>query len=140
MLMLCVMAVVMRTKSHEGLNVSGGVLLLRHLLEILLLAQLYFSRTFEMQAGVKTILVLIFVVNVFLIKAFFDLEEEHSVYWAPALLVDIILHFILFGQMAIDYFTWTDTQTNWKKELLFQEMYNDAGNEQDEEKIRLAIE
>jgi len=113
MLMLCVMAVTMRTRSHEGLGMSGGVLLFRHLLEILLLGQLYFSNTFEVQTFVKIILTLVFVVNIFLIKAFFDLEEEHSVYWAPALLVDIVLHFILFGQMAFDYFSWGETQKTW---------------------------
>ena len=40
MLMLCVMAVVMRTKSHEGLGLSGGVLFFRHILEVLLLGAL----------------------------------------------------------------------------------------------------
>ena len=106
MLMLCFMAVAMRTRSHEGLGLSGGVLFFRHLLEILLLGQLYFSKTFEVQTFVKLILVLVLVTNIFLIKAFYDLEEEHSLYWAPALLVDIVLHFILFGQMAFDFFTW----------------------------------
>lgn len=140
MLMLCVMAVTMRTRSHEGLGMSGGVLLFRHLLEILLLGQLYFSNTFEVQTFVKIILTLVFVVNIFLIKAFFDLEEEHSVYWAPALLVDIVLHFILFGQMAFDYFSWNETQKTWEKELMFNDMYNDADNQQDEDKIRLALD
>ena len=109
MLMLCVMAVAMRTRSHEGLGLSGGVLFFRHILEIVLLGQLYFNKTFEVQAFVKTILLIIFASNVFLIKAFFDLEAEHSLYWAPALLVDIVLHFILFGQMGVDYLTWGET-------------------------------
>lgn len=75
-----------------------------------------------------------------MIKAFFDLEDEHSIYWAPAVLVDIILHFFLFGQMAIDYYTWYETKVTWRKELMFKEMYNDANNQQDEAKIREAVD
>jgi len=95
-LMLTVMALTMRTRSHEGLQTSVGFLFTRHFLEIILLAQLYFSSTFEMKAYIKFILALVLVINVILIKVFFDLEAQFSVYWAPVLLLDIVLHFYIF--------------------------------------------
>jgi hypothetical protein len=96
MLMLCVMALKMRTRSLEALQTGVGVLLTRHFLEVLVLGTLYFSTTFEVKSYIKAILALVLVLNFVLIKVFIDLEAQYSVYWAPALLLDIVLHFYIF--------------------------------------------
>jgi hypothetical protein len=90
------MALKMRTRSLEALQTGVGVLLTRHFLEVLVLGTLYFSTTFEVKSYIKAILALVLVLNFVLIKVFIDLEAQYSVYWAPALLLDIVLHFYIF--------------------------------------------
>jgi hypothetical protein len=109
-MMLTAMALKMRTKSHEGLQTSVGVLLARHLLEIVVLAQFYFSSTSEVKMYMKFIVSLIFFINLVLIKVFIDLESQFSVYWAPVVLLDIVLHFYIFIQMAYDYTNFEKTK------------------------------
>lgn len=95
-LMLCIFALVMRTKDHEKIQMSVGVNLTRHILEVILLRQLYFNTRFEMKSYIKLILWTILGVNVFMIKTFIDLEEEYSVWWGTVFLFDIVLHFFIF--------------------------------------------
>ena len=128
MLMLCIMALKMRTRSYETLQTGVGILMTRYFLEVIVLATLYFSTTFEVHTYIKVILGLILVFNFGLIKVFFDLEDQYSVYWAPALLLDIVLHFFIFIQMGLEFATWESTKSSWEKELMFQEIYNDANN------------
>jgi len=118
-LLLTVMALTMRTRSHEEMKTSVGVLMTRHFLEIVLLAVLYFSPTFEMKTYIKAIIGFIFVINLVMIKVFVDIESTFTVYWAPVLLLDIVLHFYIFIYMAIDYYNWDSKIIEWKKELMF---------------------
>ena len=46
LLMLSVLALVMRTKSHEGIQKSAGILYTRHFLEVIVLASFYYSSEF----------------------------------------------------------------------------------------------
>jgi len=41
-----------------------------------------------------------------MIKLFFDLEDDHSTWWAPIMLHDIILHFYVFFQIAMESSQW----------------------------------
>jgi hypothetical protein len=80
----------------------------------------------------KFIVGLIVLLNFALIKVFFDLESQFTVYWAPVVLLDIVLHFYVFIHIVYDYMTFETTKLMWKKELMFSNIYNDKSNELDE--------
>ena len=94
--MLCVLALTMRTKSHEGVQRSVGVLFTRHFLEMIVLGTFYYSNNFVIQSHIKFILGCVLVINFALIFVFFILEKEFTVWWAPVLLLEVILHFYIF--------------------------------------------
>lgn len=95
-LMLVVLALTMRTKSHEGVQRSVGVLFTRHFLEMIVLGTFYFSNNFVIQSYIKFILGCVLLINFVLIKVFLDLEKEYTVWWGPVVLLDITLHFYIF--------------------------------------------
>jgi hypothetical protein len=105
-IMLCILALTMKVKSHEDLKWSVGLLFTRHILELVVLRQVYFNSKFEIKSYIKLIMAIIFVLNCFMIKLFFDLEDDHSTWWAPIMLHDIILHFYVFFQIAMESSQW----------------------------------
>jgi hypothetical protein len=140
-LMLCVLAITMRTKSHEGIQRSVGVLFTRHFLELIVLGTFYFSNNFIIQSYIKFILACIFLINFALIFVFFELEKEHTVWWGPVLLLDIILHFYIFIQIGYEWKTWEAIKLNWRKELLLQEIIDQPDNKEfDEGKLMYKVE
>lgn len=56
---------------------------------------------------------IIFVLNCFMIKLFFDLEDDHSTWWAPIMLHDIILHFFVFFQIGIESSQWEKLKSEY---------------------------
>ena len=61
--------------------------------------------------------------NCGLFKLFFDLEDAYSTWWAPVLLLDIVIHFLLLAQAVLDWFSWDGLMNHWQKELLFNEEF-----------------
>ena len=74
MLMLTVLALVMRTRSHEAISKSVGVLFTRHFLELVLMASFYYSKDFSLGIYFKVINGIIMLINFFLIIVFLELE------------------------------------------------------------------
>lgn len=137
--MLCVLALVMRTLDMDELRLCIGLLFTRHILEIVLLQQVYFSPEAELKTYVKVLLASIFLLNCFLIKIFVDLTELNSIWWAPVLLQDIILHFYIFMQLGVEYSFWDSKVAKWRREKIFSEkMASDP--EQDEAQLKRQIE
>lgn len=95
-LMLVILALTMRTKSHEGVQRGVGVLFTRHFLEMIILATFYYSNNFVIQSHIKFIVGCVVVINFALIKVFFDLEKGFTVWFGPVLLLDITMHFFIF--------------------------------------------
>ena len=54
------------------------------------------------------------ILNFVLIKFFRELEVKHSVWWAPILLEDIILHFYGFALSIIEFTSFDNKQAEWK--------------------------
>jgi len=61
----------------------------------------------------KTIFVIVVILNFVLIKNFRELEAKHSVWWAPILLEDIILHFFGFALVIVEYTSFDNKQSAW---------------------------
>lgn len=97
MLMLTILALVMRTRSHEVIQKSVGVLFTRHFLELILMGSFYYSKDFSLGTFfIKAVIGCILLINIFLILVFLELETEFSVWWAPVILLDVTLHFYMF--------------------------------------------
>lgn len=138
-LMLCVLALVMRTKQLDSIQWCVGLLFTRHLLEIVLLRQVYFNSKFEIKSYLKVLLGAILVLNCFLIKLYIDLEAQDSIWWAPALLQDIVLHFYIFLQLAVEWAYWGQREAEWQKEQMFMEQFAQQPD-QDEKHLRNKIQ
>ena len=61
----------------------------------------------------KTIFVVVIILNFVLIKNFRELEAKHSVWWAPILLEDIILHFYGFALSIVEYTSFDNKKAAW---------------------------
>ena len=140
-LMLCILALTMRTKSHEGVQKSVGVLFTRHFLELIVLASFYYSNNFVIQSHIKFIGGCVLLINFFLIVVFFELEKEYTVWWGPVLLLDIVLHFYIFIQIGIEWKNWDNIKLDWKKELMLQELIDLPENaDADEDNLKYKVE
>jgi len=137
-LMLCVLALVMRTKQLDSIQWCVGLLFTRHLLEIVLLRQVYFNSKFEVKSYLKVLLGAILVLNCGLIALYVELKEEDSVWWAPVLLQDIVLHFYIFIQLALEWAYWGQREAEWQKEQMFMEQFAQQPD-QDEKQLRNKI-
>jgi len=80
---------------------------------VVLLRQVYFNSEFEIKSYLKVLLGAILVLNCFLIKLYVDLENQDSIWWAPVLLQDIVLHFYIFLQLAIEWANWGQREQQW---------------------------
>jgi len=140
-LMLSILALTMRTRSHEGVQKSVGILFTRHTLEIVVLANYYYTKDFDLQQYVKYIMGGVLLINFILIAVFFELEQDYTVWWAPVLLLDVVLHFYIFAQIAYEWNTWESIKLNWKKDMMLQEMIDKQENaDEDEDKLMYKVE
>ena len=54
-----------------------------------------------------------FALNVVLIFLFIDLENQHTIWWAPVLLLDIVMQFVLFGKAVLEWYGWDAKENQW---------------------------
>jgi hypothetical protein len=132
---------VMRTRSHELISKSVGVLFTRHFLELVLMGSFYYSKDFALGTFFKAIIGCILLINFFLILVFLELETEFTVWWAPVILLDVTLHFYMFFQIGYMYKTWENIKIEWKKDLMLQELLDLPENvDADEDKLKYKVE
>jgi hypothetical protein len=63
------------------------------------------------------------VLNGLLIVRYRQLKAEHSIWWAPVVLHDIVLYFVMFAQMLIEYLSWGEKVLKWRKDLVFEQRF-----------------
>jgi hypothetical protein len=108
-LLLTILALVMRTRSHEGTQRSVGVIFTRHFLDLLVLASFYYSSSNGMQRSGKYVphfLAFILLVNIFLFMVFMGLEKQFTVWWGPVVLLDIVVHTYIMIQVFVEWKNW----------------------------------
>lgn len=120
-LSLCILALTQRTKTYENIQWCCGVLFTRHAVELAVLSQYYVAEKFSFGVFSKVLLACAFLLNCGLIYLFIELEDEHSVWWAPVLMQDIVLHFFMFGMASLEWLLWDRRHNEWQKELMFHE-------------------
>ena len=67
---------------------------------------MYFNSKFQIKTYIGLIFFAVVMINCYMVKLFLRLEEQYSIWWAPVFLLDIILHFYIFIQMAIGWANW----------------------------------
>ena len=93
----------------------------KHILGAVLIRQLYFNSKFQFKTNTKVALILSVLVNIMLILKYRELKANGSVWWAPIVLNDIVIYFLLFAQMGQEYATWNNRQLKWRQDLVFDQ-------------------
>lgn len=78
-------------------------------------------------------------INIGLILRYHILDMKGSKWWSALVLRDIVIYFLIFGQMLIEYKTWNNKLYKWRQELVFEQRFN-AQNDQSETFIRKNIQ
>jgi hypothetical protein len=116
-LSLVVLALVQRTQDLEAIQWCCGALFTRHLLELLIISRYYNEefddRSVELGALSKLLIAVSLVLNCGLVFLYLDLEQAHSVWFAPVLLLDIVLHFFMFAWVFLECMTWEAREHEW---------------------------
>ena len=53
---------------------------------------------------------------------------------------DIVIYFVIFFQMVVDYYSWPGKVFKWRQDLVFEQRFNNASDDQSENKIRHNIQ
>lgn len=101
----------------------------KHLLGAFVLRQLLFNSKFQFKTNTKVALVLTVLVNIMLILKYRQLKTHGSSWWAPIVLNDIVLYFLLFAQMAQEKATWGNRQLKWRQDLVFDQKFKDNADD-----------
>lgn len=122
-LVLCILAIVFRTNMNVDIKWSAIEVFAKHLLGAFLVRQLYFNSKFQFKLNTKVALILTIAVNCLLIVRYKELKTNNSIWWAPVVLNDIVLYFVMFIQMAIEYFAWGQKVLKWRQDLMFDQQF-----------------
>lgn len=68
------------------------------------------------------------------ILKFNQLSSQGAHWWAPIVLLDIVLYFFAFVQMFQDYLTWGQKNFKWRQDLLFDQQF-EVNKDDSENKI-----
>ena len=101
----------------------------KHILGAVLIRQLYFNSKFQFKTNTKVALILSVLVNIMLILKYRELKTNGSVWWAPIVLNDIVIYFLLFAQMGQEYATWNNRQLKWRQDLVFDQQFRDNSDD-----------
>lgn len=122
-LVLCILALQFRTKTEIDIKWSVTEVIGKHVLGAFLVRQLYFNSKFQFKLNTKVALVLTVIINFFLIFRYVQLKQQGSTWWAAVILNDIVLYSVIFGQMLIEYLTWTQKEIKWRADLVFNQRF-----------------
>jgi len=138
-LSLCILALVFRNNINIDIKWSVIEVFTKHILGAFLIRQLYFNSKFQFKANTKVVLGLSVLVNMMLIFRYMTLKKEGATWWGPIVLNDIVLYFLMFGQMFQEYTVWGTKLLKWRQDLVFDQRFRNSSDES-EKHIRTNIE
>ena len=116
-LMLCVLALVFRRNSTtQGLDIKLSVIeiFIKHAFGAFLVRQLYFNSKFQVKLNTQVMLVMTLFVNTLLVFRYIDLSAKGSTWWSTIVLIDIVVYYVIFVQMLIEYQSWGAKCLKWR--------------------------
>lgn len=127
-------------KSDADITFSIIELFTKHLFGLYLIRQLYFNSKFQFKLKTKFVLVVTVLINIAQIARYVDLEQQGLNWWSAIYLRDIVIYFVIFFQMVVDYYSWPGKVFKWRQDLVFEQRFNNASDDQSENKIRHNIQ
>lgn len=124
-LTLSILALVFRNKVDLDIKWSVVQVFTKHVLGAFLIRQLYFNSKFQFKTNTKVVLGLTVLINFMEILKYSQLQAMGSTWWAPIVLLDIVLYFLLFVQMFQEYMTWGRKTFKWRQDLLFDQKFTE---------------
>lgn len=88
----------------------------------------------------KAVLAITLLINFAQIARYIDLEQQGLNWWSAIYLRDIVIYFIIFIQMGIEYSVWNKKLLKWRSDLVFEQRLNDPNDDMSESKVRRNIQ
>jgi len=92
----------------------------KHFFGLYLIRQLYFNSKFQFKMKTKFVLGVTLIINFTQIYRYLELEEKGLNWWSAIYLRDIIIYFLIFIEMGIEYLVWGNKKLKWRQELVIE--------------------
>lgn len=125
-----------RTNEDKSLGLSASQVATILLCGACLLKTLYFNQQFEIGTVHKVFLGGMLLITFMLIPRYQYLRQNKFPWFGPVVLQIIVAHFMVFVQLAIDYFTFRSKVTEWKFDVMFQQQYESNKEDVSETMLR----
>lgn len=79
-------------------------------------------------------------INLAQIARYIDLERQGLNWWSAIYLRDIIIYFVIFVQMLVEYLLWPNKIYKWRQDLVFEQRFSSANEDVSENYIRKNIQ
>lgn len=125
-------AVLVFRKSTAGdadIKLSVIELFAKHFFGLYLIRQLYFNSKFQFKLKTKVVLVITVLINVAQIARYLDLESQGLNWWSAIYLRDIVIYFVIFIQMLVEYVLWPNKLFKWRQDLVFDQRFTSANED-----------
>jgi len=125
-------AVLVFRKSAAGdadIKLSVIELFAKHFFGLYLIRQLYFNSKFQFKLKTKVVLVITVLINVAQIARYLDLESQGLNWWSAIYLRDIVIYFVIFIQMLVEYVLWPNKLFKWRQDLVFDQRFTSANED-----------
>ena len=121
---MAILALLLRTASMTaGLDIkpSAGTLFLKHFFAALIIGKLYVTGM-RIRRDFVTIILLIstFTLNTLQVFQYVELAAMNSKWWGTFILIDIVLYYTVFLQMAISIYVWPMKMLKWRRQLMIE--------------------
>lgn len=80
-----------------------------------------------------------FFINTLLVWRYIDLESKGSTWWATIVLIDIVIYYVIFVQMLLEWQSWNNKMLKWRQDLMFEQRFR-SDDDKSENKIRESID
>lgn len=140
--MLSVLVLLFRKSVKQGANLTWSIIELfaKHFFGLYLIRQLYFNSKFQFKLKTKCVLGITVLINLAQIARYIDLERQGLNWWSAIYLRDIIIYFVIFVQMLVEYLLWPNKIYKWRQDLVFEQRFTSANEDVSENYIRKNIQ
>jgi hypothetical protein len=122
-LMLVILALKFRVLINQDIKWSVIEVFAKHILSAFCIRQLYFNSKFQFKLNTKVALTFTALINIALVFRYNQLVQDGTIWWGPVVLLDIVLFFVMFLQMLIEYLTWGQKVLKWRQDLAFEQQF-----------------
>lgn len=114
-----------RKSANADIDISWSAIevFTKHAFGAYLIRQLYFNTKLQFKFKTKFALVITVLINIALIVRYHILSVTGANWWSAIVLRDIVVYFIIFIQMLLEYKTWPTKLFKWRQDLVFEQRF-----------------